>query len=1411
MTDGIERNESSREEPKITCTPTGDSSSDNQATHGESLSDQLQFEQLLSELSAAFVNLPSDKVDEEIQTWLERIGRQLGVDLCTIWQVAGDGENFNVTHVCSTAGSAVFPPKLPYTAFPYTTARMFNGEILVFSRVDDLPAEADNEKQVIRTIGLKSTAAFPLAVGGSYIGAVTFGTLYQERAWPDYLLRRLRLVGEIFANALVLRQSQEALHHERDRAQQYLNIAGTVLVALDTEQHVTMINQKGCQLLGCSEDEIVGCKWFDTFLPAPIRETVKSIFVPLMTGEKEPAKYYENAILTKMGEERLIAWNNTLLRDEQGKIVGTLSSGEDITERRRAENAVRESEERFRAIYEGSPIAIEIYDRNGRLLDVNRACLEMFGVDSADYIRGFSLFDDPNVPAEERQKLQRGESVRYEGAFDFEKVKAHNLYPTTKSGIVHLDVEIVPLSGEFGNTSVGYLVQIQDITERKKAEQKLRESEEKYRSLVDTAVIGITMISPQMEVLSVNNRFKQWIPHVDVSMRPTCYKVFNDPPRDDICSYCPVAKTFDDGDVHEAVTETPTGRGIRNYHVVSSPIFDTEGKVVAAIETVEDITERKRAAEALRESEEKLTKVFQNSPALVSISSLDENKFTEVNETFLSTLGFERDEVIGRSVSDLNLFVDPETRDEIVRVVREQGFIRHMHIRARTRNGEILDGLLSAESIEVRDHRYLISVTTDITEQRRMERALRKSKERFERVTQESREMVWEVDTNGLFTYVNAACEQILGYRPDEMIGKMHFYDLHPEQDREQFRRESFKQIADRSAFHNSVNKVITKDGREVWFLTSGAPLFDESGNLEGYTGADLDITERRIMEETLAAERRLFIGGPTVVFKWRAEKGWPVEYVSPNVVNQFGYNQEEFTSGRLVYAEIVHPDDVKRVADELEASSLAGDTYMEQEYRIVRPDGEEMWVRDYTYLIRDSNKSVTHYHGYVLDITQSKLAERSLKESDERFLKAFHSSPAMMVISTIEEGLLIEVNNVFLTTLGFKREEAIGRTTLELNVFADPQHRDTILRTVKEKGSMRNVDGSLRLRSGEVRQCLFSGEIIELSGKKYLLSVVSDITERKRFATMLKYAVEGTSAATGRNFFRSMVKYLATALDMRYALIGEIDEADCSSLTTLAVWAGGRIGKNFRHTLANGPCADIFERAICFHPANVRELFPRADLAAELGIESVLGMPLSDSSGKPLGMLAVMDDKPFSEDMIPHAKSLVSIFAARAAAELERLYVEEELRQATERLKTEREELAEKNIALKQILDHLERDKTDYKHEISAGVENLMMPYIRKLRSGAGQLKTRELDALQNALESIVGKDIDQFLNNFAKLTPRERDICERIKSGLTSKQIASALNIDVLTVHKHRDAIRRKLQLKHKDLNLTSYLRSR
>ncbi len=128
--------------------------------------------------------------------------------------------------------------------------------------------------------------------------------------------------------------------------------------------------------------------------------------------------------------------------------------------------------------------------------------------------------------------------------------------------------------------------------------------------------------------------------------------------------------------------------------------------------------------------------------------------------------------------------------------------------------------------------------------------------------------------------------------------------------------------------------------------------------------------------EEALRDERRMFIGGPTVVFKWIAREGWPVEYVSPNVLCQFGYTVEDFTSGKVLYADIVHPDDLERVAGEVRNHSESGVPSFEQEYRIVRADGEYRWLYDFTVVKRDDSGNITHYQGYVHDITERKRAE---------------------------------------------------------------------------------------------------------------------------------------------------------------------------------------------------------------------------------------------------------------------------------------------------------------------------------------------------------------------------------------------------------------------------------------------------
>ena len=134
-----------------------------------------------------------------------------------------------------------------------------------------------------------------------------------------------------------LKKSEEALREERDRAQHYLDVAKTVLVVISADQRVSLINKKGCDILGYDESEIIGKNWFDTFVPARMRADVKATFNKLMTRDLPPVENFENPVVSREGEERLIAWHNAVLENDDGEIIATLSSGEDITERKRAE------------------------------------------------------------------------------------------------------------------------------------------------------------------------------------------------------------------------------------------------------------------------------------------------------------------------------------------------------------------------------------------------------------------------------------------------------------------------------------------------------------------------------------------------------------------------------------------------------------------------------------------------------------------------------------------------------------------------------------------------------------------------------------------------------------------------------------------------------------------------------------------------------------------------------------------------------------------------------------------------------------------------------------------------------------------------------------------------------------------
>ena len=182
------------------------------------------------------------------------------------------------------------------------------------------------------------------------------------------------------------KQVEEALRQERNRAQNFLDIAGVMFVAIDANGEVTLVNQKGRALLGYEQKEIIGKNWFDNFLPVSIKDQTKTVFNRLMAGEIEPIEYYENAVLTKIDEERIIAWHNTILTDDEGNIVGTLSSGEDITNQKRAEVALQEA---YRIINRSKAVAFLWKNAEGWPVEfVSDNVEELFGYKAEEFTSG---------------------------------------------------------------------------------------------------------------------------------------------------------------------------------------------------------------------------------------------------------------------------------------------------------------------------------------------------------------------------------------------------------------------------------------------------------------------------------------------------------------------------------------------------------------------------------------------------------------------------------------------------------------------------------------------------------------------------------------------------------------------------------------------------------------------------------------------------------------------------------------------------------------------------------------------------------------------------------------------------------------------------------------------------------------
>ncbi|OFW84000.1 MAG: hypothetical protein A2018_06365 [Alphaproteobacteria bacterium GWF2_58_20] len=271
----------------------------------------------------------------------------------------------------------------------------------------------------------------------------------------------------------------------------------------------------------------------------------------------------------------------------------------------------------------------------------------------------------------------------------------------------------------------------------------------------------------------------------------------------------------------------------------------------------------RRDAEALRASEGRLSATLRSiGDGTISTDVL--GRVTNINTSAEKMTGWKAADALGKHISEIfSIFLAGTNTPAIIPVeaaIRENRIMELAnHTVLMSADGSIRQIADSCAPIHDNEGTVLgaVLVFRDVTEEYRQRTAIQESRERFAQITDLSREIIWEINPDGLYTYINPACEALLGYKEDEIIGKLHYYDLHPEDDREEFRTETFEMINKKKIFHDFHNILQTKGGRNLDILTNGAPFFDAAGKYLGYRGSDRDITEiRQATDEAQAANK---------------------------------------------------------------------------------------------------------------------------------------------------------------------------------------------------------------------------------------------------------------------------------------------------------------------------------------------------------------------------------------------------------------------------------------------------------------------------------------------------------------------------------------------------------------------------
>jgi PAS domain S-box-containing protein len=392
----------------------------------------------------------------------------------------------------------------------------------------------------------------------------------------------------------------------------------------------------------------------------------------------------------------------------------------------------------------------------------------------------------------------------------------------------------------------------------------------------------------------------------------------------------------------------------------------------------------------------------------------------------------------------------------------------------------------------------IVAVGQDITERKKTYVALRESQKKFRSFIAHIPDVVWTADDKGRTVFVSPNVEEVCGYTPEKICqegGRLWFERIHPD-DVERV-RESLQAVFTKGVPLDIEYRIRRKDDEWIWIKDRSIRSYKEDG-VEYADGVFSDITERKLAEEALRRERKLNeeFFKTTPAFASAINSEGKLVMMNDAMCNALGYTFDEI-EGADYLTTFVPERDREKLAEVFRVLATTRESTVSDNH-ILTKDGRELLVEWHGSQIFDLEDQFDFLFGIGIDITEREQGEKALRESQEKFHKAFRSSPSAVTISTLETGRFIAANEAATRLFGHSNDQIIGRTSAELGIWSDLKDRDRMVEVLESDGKTRDYEVQFLHKSGDVKDVILSAEIIELEGEACIILATTDITSRK-------------------------------------------------------------------------------------------------------------------------------------------------------------------------------------------------------------------------------------------------------------------------------------------------------------------------